>query len=181
MQSSRSIYIGLFSYANDNNSVFPDGADAGAIAQALYAGKYVSDPKTFAISGDSAYVAPSGTSTLVAANCSYDFAGTSTGATTGMGVSTSASDLLPVVWSGGDPGVASIPTTAGAGLAFAPTTGLFTTYGIAVCYKSGSAYFRTPQTTTTPSYPGQGKLDFIDQAFDPAGTTYAIRVGSTGK
>ena len=180
MQQSRTIYVALFSYANDNNSNFPDGADAGAIANTLYVGKYVSDPKTFQLSGDSTYVTPTGTTTLKAANCSFDFAGTSTGATTGIGVGPSASDLLPVVWSGGDSG-AAIPTGAGAGTAFAPTTGIYSTYGIAVGYKSGSAFFRSVQTTAAPTFPGQGNVDFVDQAFDPAGVTYAIRVGSTGK
>jgi prepilin-type N-terminal cleavage/methylation domain-containing protein len=180
MQNARTVTLALFQYANDNNSVYPDGADAGVIANTLFTGGYATDPKIFVISGDSSITPYAGTGKLTKVSCSYDFVGVTGGDTTGNGVGTSASDLLPVVWSGGDSGPA-IPTAAATGTAFVPNSTIYGKYGIAVAYKSNSAFFKTPQSAATPVFPGTGNVAFIDQAFDPAGVTYVIRVGSTGK
>lgn len=179
LQNSRTIAISLFQYSNDQNGIYPDGTDAGAIAQLLITGKYVSDPKLFTVTGDSHLTAYPGTGNVTAANVSFDFAGVnSTGsASTPSGFGSSAPDLLPIVWTGGESG-AIIPGTAGQGTAFAPVGGgPFGKDGIAIAYKSNSAVFARPQPGPTPTFPGQGNVDFVDQSFDPAGTTYVKRTG----
>jgi prepilin-type N-terminal cleavage/methylation domain-containing protein len=184
MQTASQIGLAEFQYANDN-STYPDGKDAQAIATSLLNGKYVSDPNTFYIASDNSAAKPT---TLAAfnggaGNVSYDFTGvngTGTGAATFNGIGSSASDLLPVVWSEGDPG-AVIPAAADTGSSFTPSTGIFGTDGIAVCYHGHNAAFITPNTKTNVTWPPQGQVPFVGQAFDPAGVTYVTRFGASGK
>ena len=182
MQTASQIGLAEFQYANDN-STYPDGANAQAIATALLNGKYVSDPNTFYIASDNAAAKPTTLAafTAGAGNVSYDFTGVNgTGNTaTYNGIGSSASDLLPVVWSEGQQGLA-IPVAADQGQAFTPNGGIFGADGIAVCYHGNNAVFVTPNTKANVAWPPQGQAAFIGQAFDPAGVTYVIRPGASG-
>ena len=181
MQTAGQIGLAEFQYANDN-STYPDGQNAQAIATALLNGKYVSDPNIFYIAADNSATKPT---TLAAfnggtANVSYEFTGvngTGGGAAAYNGIGSSASDLLPVVWSEGDPGP-EIPAAADTGSSFTPTTGIFGTDGIAVCYHGNNAAFITPNIKVNVAWPPQGEVPFVGQAFDPAGVIYAIRPGA---
>ncbi len=176
MQTARTLAVADFQYSNDNGT-YADGADAGVIAAALIAGKYISDPKMFAITGSKNFTVYPGTGTIAQANVSYDFAGVGG---TYTGVTSSASDLLPLLWSDGEP-TAKIPTTVGVGTAVTLAGGgAFATDGMAVAYKSNSAKFVTPQPGVAPAFPGVGKVGFVDQSFDPTGTTFVIRTGAGG-
>jgi prepilin-type N-terminal cleavage/methylation domain-containing protein len=187
LQNARTIGLSEFQYSNDNNSIYPDGVDAGAVAQLLITGKYVTDPKLFVISGDNraAPYVPGANVPLTASNVSYDFAGvngTATGAgqPSQVGVNSNAPDQLPIVWSGGESAAAAgLPgAQANAGVSFKPTGGgPYGLAGIAVAYKSNSAAFLRPQPGPSPQFPGQGMIGFVDQTFDPAGTQYQARIG----
>jgi prepilin-type N-terminal cleavage/methylation domain-containing protein len=181
LQTTRSIALAEFQYANDNGQ-YPDGTDAGAIGAALISGNYISDPGIFYISGDTAATRLSGTGTMAATNSSYDFMGVNgTGTTSYAGVSTSAPDQLPLVWSP-DVNIPAIPTgTSAAGVEFAPNNPLFGKDGIAVCYHSNSAFFRAPINIAPAAgaYPKvKGDAMFIDSSFNPGGVTYAKRFGA---
>ena len=176
MQTARTLAIADFQYSNDNNA-YADGADAGVVAAAIIAGKYVSDPKMFAISGSKNFTPYPGAGTITKSAVSYDFAGVGG---TFTGVSSSASDLLPLLWSDGEP-TAKIPNAVGTGTAITLSGGgAFATDGMVVAYKSNSAAFIRPQPGVAPAFPGQGKVGFVDQPFDSAGTIYVIRVGAGG-
>jgi prepilin-type N-terminal cleavage/methylation domain-containing protein len=179
MQSARSIGLSEFSYSNDNNNIYPDGQDASVIAQTLITGQYISDPGIFIISGDNKVTKFSGTGNIAIGNVSYDFAGVNGtgGATSFVGVSSSAPDQTPLVWNGGE--VITWPTGANAGFNLTPSgNGPFGKDGIAVFYKSNSAFFKTPNANANVTIPPVGEIQFIDPTFTPTtGTTYATRTG----
>lgn len=180
MQTTRTLALAEFQYANDNNN-YPDGADAGVLCAALVSGNYLSDSKTLQITGGKA-VSPAAGGTIAKVNVDYDFTGVQN-AGTAVGIPSSSPDSLPLVWSP-DPGVTAIPANAN-GLAFAPTTGLFGTDGMAVAYKNNNSFFRTPQSLSAaaPLFPGPGKLMFIDDFSNlkpPLGDAYQIDLGAEG-
>jgi prepilin-type N-terminal cleavage/methylation domain-containing protein len=180
LQNVRTIGIAEFQFSNDNTN-YPDGADAGAVAQALLTGKYITDPKNFIISGGKASPVTPG-APIQAANVDYDFAGVNGGGagstTTYIGVNSNAPDQLPIAWSSGEQ-QATIPVTALQGMEFTPTGGgPFGKAGIAIMYKSNSAAFARPATQIGPGgFPAAGQVVFVDQSFDPAGTQYQVRMG----
>ena len=177
MQTTRTIALAEFQYANDNDQSYPDGTDAGVVGLALITGNYVSDPGLFFISGDTTgAIKLAGVATsFKAVNCSYDF----TGVGANVGVPSTAPDQLPLVWSTGQTGLAY--PAANVGQAFAPAGGVFGKDGIAICYKSNNAFFRAPNGNASILFPPQGQAIFIDQTFDPSGVTYLIRAGASGK
>jgi prepilin-type N-terminal cleavage/methylation domain-containing protein len=178
MQTTRTIALAEFQYANDNDQTYPDGVDAGVIGLALITGNYVSDPGLFYISGDAAAAKLAGVAAgFVAHNCSYDF----TGVGANVGVGSTAPDQLPLVWSEGQTGLAY--PAAGAGQPFTPVaSSVFGKDGIAVCYHSNNAYFRAPNGNASLAFPPAGQAVFIDQTFDPGipPIAYAIRAGASG-
>jgi prepilin-type N-terminal cleavage/methylation domain-containing protein len=179
MQTTRTLALAEFQSANDNGQQYPDGGDAGVIAQALVTGNYVSDPGIFIISGDPNATKALNNTSIAKGNVSYDFMGDATAANALSGVGSSAPDQLPLVWTP-DPGAVA-PAADNTGIAFAPTTGLFAKDGIAVAYHSNNAFFRAPQSGVTPTFPGQGKLMFVDQTITGVtGTGYIVRVGASG-
>jgi prepilin-type N-terminal cleavage/methylation domain-containing protein len=182
MQTCSTIALAEFQYQNDN-SQYPDGANAQAVAAALVNGGYISDPSIFYIAADSSAQKP----TTVAAfktgttNVSFDFCGTTgAGATTYAGIPTAAPDATPIVWTEGQTGL-TIPNAADTGASFLPTDGIFGKDGIAISYKSNNAVFQTPNTQTSVTWPAQLYAVFVPQSFDPSTYTYAIRTGPSGK
>jgi prepilin-type N-terminal cleavage/methylation domain-containing protein len=180
MQTCRTLALAEFQSSNDNNGAYPDGADAGVIAQGLVTGNYISDPSIFVISGDNSTTKATNNTSVAKANVSFDFTGVVGTGNPTAGVGSSAPDQLPLVWTP-DQG-AVLPAADNTGTAFAPAaTGIFGTDGIAVAYKSNNAFFRAPQTQTTPAFPGQGKAMFVDNtATGIAGAGYTARYGSRG-
>jgi len=143
MQSARSINLLCFSYSNDNNQTYPVGAASIDVAKALLNGGYATDPTIFFLQGASKYA---GTGAPYADfqpnNISWDFtAGPITPpATTATGLTSAASDSLPVVYCTGEN--VAYPTTASQGLNLTLSgKGPFKNNGIAVAYKSNSAVF----------------------------------------
>jgi prepilin-type N-terminal cleavage/methylation domain-containing protein len=152
MQTTRTLALAEFQYANDNSQNYPDKGNTGngggaqtasSVANCLMNGGYVSDPGIFYISGSSE-TKFSGTlpSPIVIpnSNISFDFAGNSTG----TGVNPNAPDQLPLVWSSNVTVVTSVLATAVSGTSTTVTVGSttpFGTSGMAVCYKSNSASF----------------------------------------
>ena len=180
LQNVRTIGIAEFQFSNDNTN-YPDGADASGVAQELLTGKYITDPKNFIISGGKASPANPG-APLTAGNVDYDFMGVNGGSGNGgqpafIGVNSNAPDQLPIAWSGGES--VSVPTSSQQGMQFTPVGGgPFGKAGIAICYKSNSAIFARPAPAAGPNeFPAAGNVVFIDQNFDPSGTTYVIRQG----
>lgn len=181
MQTTRTIALAEFQYANDNDGAYPDGTDSGVIATALVNGNYASDPKLFVISSDVNYVpyTPVAGGTIPKSAISYDFLGLASANNAVAGLNATTPDQAPLVWSDGDPGCV-MPTSANQGTAFTPTNGIFGKDGVAVCYHSNNAFFRTPNHATNVTFPPVGEAIFVDNSFDPTSTsgTYVIRPGS---
>ena len=168
VQTSRTLALAEFQYANDNNQNYPDkgtpnslgAGDATDVAACLIAGGYVTDPAIFVISGSSEkkYTGTmTGTPTIGLTNISWDFVGNS--ATGNPGINPNTPDTTPVILS------SSPVTGANIVAAGAPTTvqllatNPFGKNGIAVAYKSNSAKFITAPasgicTLFDTSYPG---------------------------
>jgi prepilin-type N-terminal cleavage/methylation domain-containing protein len=180
MQTTRTLALAEFQAANDNNGIYPDGADAGVIALGLVTGNYISDPSIFVVAGDNGTVKATTNAGITAANVSFDFMGVTGTSNPTAGVGSSAPDQLPLVWTP-DPG-AVVPKTDNEGVAFRPAAnGIFGTDGIAVAYHSNNAFFRAPQIGLTPAFPGQGQAMFVDQTITGVtGVAYTARVGSHG-
>ena len=180
MQTCRTLALAEFQSSNDNNGAYPDGTDAGIIAQELVTGNYISDPSIFLVSGDQTATKAVSNTSITKTNVSYDFTGVNGTGNPVAGVGSSAPDQLPLVWTP-DPG-AILPTGDNQGTAFTPSaTGLFGTDGIAVAYKSNNSFFRAPQSAVTPAFPGQGKAIFVDNtATGIQGANYVARYGSSG-
>jgi prepilin-type N-terminal cleavage/methylation domain-containing protein len=154
MQSARSINLLMFSYSNDNNQTYPpgggnanpiigtsappnNGTSAGVAIQLLQGG-YATDPTIFALQGTTKYAGTTaGFTDFSAQNISWDFTG---GATTTTGITSSASDLIPIVYCTGES--VTYPAAASQGLNLSLSgKGPFKNNGIAVAYKSNSAVF----------------------------------------
>jgi prepilin-type N-terminal cleavage/methylation domain-containing protein len=172
MQNSRSIALLLFQFSIDNDGSYPAGGVNGTgntsegIAQQLLQGKYTSDATVFFQSGGVGKVKYKGAggafADFGANNISWDFTAVAAGAGGGgaiTGITSSASDLLPIIYCTGNE--VAYPVAPGVGLDLklnnANTFGLD---GIAVTYKSNSAQFLPASNT--------GGTDGIVKGFIPA-------------
>jgi len=151
MQGARSINLLLFSYSNDNNQTYPPGngtanpmttpptsvGTSAGVAIQLLQGGYATDPTIFALQGSTKYSGTTpGFTDFAAVNIAWDFTG---GATTSTGITSAASDLLPVVFCTGE--TVNYPA-ASTGLDLTLSgKGPFKNNGLAVAYKSNSAVF----------------------------------------
>ena len=52
MQTSHAIGLAMYSYANDNNQLYPDGTSSTEVFQKLLDGGYVTDPSIFYVAMD---------------------------------------------------------------------------------------------------------------------------------
>ena len=168
VESARTINTLLSQYATDNNGVYPVGEGTPAqgksegIALNLLQNNYTPDATVFAIGSTSAYSGKAADfSDLTAANISWDF---TAGATTLTGITSTAPDMLPTVYTTGE--TVTYPTVAGTGLDLPISgDGPLDREGVLVAYKGNNATFieatRVGTTLTCP--------DFISKAFkDPA-------------
>ncbi len=148
LQTSHSIAISCFEYANDNSNVYPDGPTAHDIANLLLNNKYASDPSLFAIKGTPGYTAATppasgGSWTLVTGNVTWNMMGVTANTLTGpYGLTSSTADGTPVVWTAG--GGTFTPAVSGA-TALNISVGNnppFSTDGAAVTYKSNASVWQ---------------------------------------
>jgi prepilin-type N-terminal cleavage/methylation domain-containing protein len=150
MQTTHSLYIADFQYSIDNSTYpncFADGADGGAVANALLNGGYITDPTIFWQGGKATKpVAGQGggngkAASLTAANVSWDFMGY----TSGSGLSSNDPDQVPLIWSTGN--TLAIPPSSGETVTVG-SDNPFGTDGIPVVYKSGQSKFQKASITT---------------------------------
>ena len=77
MQTTRTLALAEFQYANDNNGSYPDstGTSAVDVCKALMTGNYVSDPNLFYIAADkdTGAAKPTTVAAFSVNNCSFDF------------------------------------------------------------------------------------------------------------
>ncbi len=145
MQYGRQIGQVCFSYATDNTAngnMYPSDSTSEAIANDLITANYVQDPSVFCISGAlGGQTAFSGTPiTLLANNITWNF--TCTAASTNAGITSSASDLIPLVYFSGGTKF-SWPITPGTPgtLTLSATKSPFGQDGVAVFYKGNNATY----------------------------------------
>ena len=156
MQGSRSIALLCFQYSIDNNGVYPSGTNTDGtqspggntsegIAQQLLSGKYTSDPTIFyqGAAGKTKYTGSGSGGTFsdfAANNIAWDFTAVKTTGITG--VTSSASDLLPLIWDSGN-STLTYPVSGGgqAENLTLQSSNVFSLDGVAVTYKSNSAQF----------------------------------------
>ena len=173
VESARTINTLLSQYATDNNGVYPVGLGTSAagksegIARNLLENNYTPDATVFAVGSTAKY---SGTapdfSDITAANISWDFTG---GANATTGITSDASDYLPVVYTTGE--VVDYASARGQGLILSPSgKGPFGHDGIVVAYKGGHALF-------IPAKPDKKEIPpaFILSNFKDTGTYTQIK------
>jgi prepilin-type N-terminal cleavage/methylation domain-containing protein len=149
MQTGRQIGQMCFSYSTDNTqngNAYPADTTGLAVCQDLLNANYASDPNVFGISQQTGYKKPttSGTTTtLVAANVSWSF--TCNAANTTGGITSSSSDLIPLVYfnNGFSTGVvATFAAVPGTGVTVAyGSAAPFMTDGAAIFYKGNNAVY----------------------------------------
>jgi prepilin-type N-terminal cleavage/methylation domain-containing protein len=160
MQTTHALYIADFQYSIDNSNAFADGADAGAVANALLNGGYITDPTIFLITGCKTTVkAVPGqgggngkSASMTAANSSWDFMGY----TTGTGLTSNDPDQVPLIWATGN--TLALPL-ASAEVLPVGTDNPFGTDGVPVVYKSGASKFQKASITT------QSIANFVDPSY----------------
>ena len=141
MQQGRQIGQVEFSYSTDNTSngnAYPADTTALAISQDLINANYVSDPSVFGVSSQASYTpaTSAGTAvTLVADSVSWNY--TTNSLTTTGGITSAASDLIPLVYFNN-----GFSTTISATLKAVAGTGMTVTYGTAAPFGTdGTAVF----------------------------------------
>jgi type II secretory pathway pseudopilin PulG len=174
VESARTINTVLSQYANDNNGVYPIGEGTPAagksegIALNLLQNNYVPDATVFAVGSTAKYAGKaSDFSDITAANLSWDF---TAGATATTGLTTSAPDLLPTVYTTGQ--TVDYSQAKGHGLILEPNSnGPLGLEGIVVAYKAGNARFiPAPEASGTASAP-----PFIEPGFTDPGPYTQIK------
>ena len=171
VQTARTLALAEFQYSNDNNQVYPNGADAGIIATALVAGGYASDPGIFTISGaqEKKYTGANSKTAFPVASCSWNFGQTS--ATVGM--TANAPDQSPLVMSaGGGQAIGGALAAAGAVTGTVAANNPFGVTGAVICYKSNSSKW-LPSSTVTP-----GQVQVEDGSWP--GYTMVFALGNNG-
>jgi prepilin-type N-terminal cleavage/methylation domain-containing protein len=149
MQTGRQIGQMCFSFSTDNvqnGNAYPSDSTAALIASFLINASYATDPGVFLVSGQTGTKvgsASTGTVTLTSSNVSWSFTSANTSSTTG-GITSNASDLIPLVFFNNGPASAILTTipTAAAGTSVVMAAGApFGTDGAAVFYKGNNAVY----------------------------------------
>jgi type II secretory pathway pseudopilin PulG len=128
MQTSRTIALAMFQFANDNGGKYPTGRSSTEVFQQLIDGKYVADPAIFYIDmpGKSRPQTPQ----LKPENVCYDVT---------VPVDSNSPDGLPLVFV---TGYRVEYKAGGSAIPLAPSPSPFGFDGLAVCYKSNNAWFK---------------------------------------
>ena len=168
VESARALNTLLSQYATDNNGVYPVGEDTAAvgksegIALSLLQNNYTPDTSVFSVGSTPKYRGKGGDySDLTAENIGWDF---TAGATNTTGITSSAPDLLPIVYTTGEKVTYPTPSDTGVDLILSGK-GPFALEGIAVAYKGGEAKFiKGVPSGTVVSAPGFISPSFKDTA-----------------
>ena len=144
VESAHTLDTLLSQYATDNNGVYPVGEGTPAsgksegIARNLLENNYTPDPGIFAFGSTEKYSGnASDFSDFTAANISWDF---TAGANATTGLTSSAPDSLPIVYSTGE--TIPYPVAPGVGVNLPLSgNGPFAKKGVVVAYKDNSAKF----------------------------------------
>jgi prepilin-type N-terminal cleavage/methylation domain-containing protein len=161
MQFGRQLGQMCFSYATDNSAngnQYPADATGLAVCQDLLNAGYATDPNVFGIPQQTGYTKPTTagtTTTLVATNVSWSFTCvTASAPPAGVGITSSASDLTPLVYFNLGAGVGiptPFPATPGAAKNVVLAAGApFGLDGIAVFYKGNNAVYLKSGTGGQP-------------------------------
>ena len=177
MQFGRQIGQVCFSYATDNianGNLYPADSTGLAISQDLINANYVTDPSVFAIISQVGYQAPTSSgSAITLKQQSVSWSYTCVSLTTTGGLSSSASDLTPLVYFNNGFGTAVTPNLKGGGGAVSVTYGAdapFGTDGVAVFYKGNNAvYLKAGLAGGSP-----GQITAFISANDTDSTTYTV-------
>ena len=159
MQTGRQIGQMCFSFSTDNTqngNAYPSDANATAICQDLLTANYATDPGVFGISQQPGYkkaTTSGSTSTLDSGGHSVSWSFTVQNLTTTGGITSSTSDLMPLVFFNNGPITGVVSTMkATPGTPFPVTYGAaapFGTDGAAVFYKGNNASYL--KATGTPA------------------------------
>jgi hypothetical protein len=153
MQTTRSVALAMFQYANDNDGKYPDGASSTEVFQKLMDGQYISDPAIFFVALPGKVRAETGAK-LKPENVAYDVT---------SGVDAHSPDGLPVVFLTGfrmnyatGASVVSLvrpfPSIAGSWSFLSSSRDSSTTFdGLPVAYKSNNAFFRVSYLAGHPT------------------------------
>jgi prepilin-type N-terminal cleavage/methylation domain-containing protein len=178
MQTGRQIGQMCFSYSTDNTAngnAYPADAKGFNIAQDLINASYATDPSVFVVSGQTGISNYNGASpiTLTNANCSWSF--TCVALTTTGGLTSSASDLTPLIFFNNGPATSlttpfpATPGTAKPIKTLSASAAPFGTDGIAVFYKGNNAAYLKAGTGGTV-----GQVENFLSSNDTDTTTYLI-------
>jgi type IV pilus assembly protein PilE len=139
VQTSHSLALAEFQYSTDNNNVYPYATTLSLFVGSMYP-TYISDMGMLVANGSSQvkYTGSAAATAVTTANCSYDFSYYSASGTSG-GLTSSAPDVTPVVFSGSTAKVSASTTAGTATTATVNVTCPFGVAGMAVCYKDNSA------------------------------------------
>jgi len=168
-QSSHGIAQLMAQYGLDTGS-YPDAATSTDAFKLMITKGYLTSSDIFYLPNGSQtkFTGTSPGTNLTAQNVSWDITGM-TGPNGPVGISATAPDELPVVFSTG--GTVNYPAEAGAGSASCTALGPLSTDGLAVTYKdSHSAFVKSDSAGGTYTI-----SNFISGSFDPKGATYVQR------
>jgi hypothetical protein len=162
VNGARTISTLLSQYATDNNGVYPTGdgtsgsGKSEGIALNLLQNNYTPDTSVFSVGTTTKYRGSAADfSDLKPENISWDF---TTGATATTGITSTAPDLLPVVYTTGEQ--VTYPTTPGSGFNL-PVSGHgpFGVEGVVVAYKANNAVFLQPVNGVASGFISTGYKD----------------------
>ena len=176
MQTGRQIGQMCFSYATDNTTnggQYPSGTTALIIAQSLINSNYASDPSVFGVTQQSGFTKATtsgSTVTLVAHSVSWSFTIAADGTS---GISSTTSDLIPLVYFNNGFGVAvtsAFPVTPGTqqNVAYGSNSP-FAGDGAAIFFKGNNAVYEKAGSGGSPS----GDVPFISANCTDT-TTYIV-------
>jgi hypothetical protein len=179
MQTTRTLALAMFQFANDNNGAYPDGASSTEVFQKLIDGNYLPDPSILFVPLPGKVKAQPGAK-LKPENVAYDVT---------SGVNAQSPDDVPLVYltgfrmdyhAGGN-AVSLVKT-------FPDTVTTFAVWffhrgdrdsafdGLPIAYMSNSAFVRSTETAGHPAQytpDGYGIVPHVAGAeFDPHGQTY---------
>jgi hypothetical protein len=148
MQTTRTLALAMFQYANDNNGHYPDGASSTEVFQKLIDGNYLTDPAVLFVALPGKVRAEEG-ARLKPENVAYDVT---------SGVDAQSPDGLPLVFLTGFrvsylPGASAVSLVRPFPKHYNPPNAWFFRSlepfdGLAVAYKGNNAWFRESQNIT---------------------------------
>jgi type II secretory pathway pseudopilin PulG len=155
MQTSRTIALAMFQYANDHDGKYPTGRSSTEVFQQLIDENYVIDPKLFYIqmAGKSAPTS----NTLKPENVSYDVT---------TPVDSNSPKGLPLVFL---TGYRIEYKAGGSAIPLANFVNPFGNDGLAVCYSGNNAWFKVPMSEQASD---GGVVNFVAPDFDAHGQKF---------